>query len=82
MQQESHITLPMKQFNMLLEEIRGLKNQIANIEAKTDNIHRIFNQAEPIKPVKKLSPRQQRAKDLRDEIDREKALIAIQINQM
>ena len=81
-QQESHVTLSIEQFNLLMGEIRDLKSTIATIEAKTDNLHRIFNDKQPEKPVKKLSPKQQRAQDLKEEIEKEKAGVVIMLNQM
>lgn len=82
MQDNQIIFQLLEQNKLLLDEIRNLKTVVANIEAKTDNIHRIFDKSQPEKPAKKLSPRQQRAKDLKDEIDKERALIAIQLSRM
>lgn len=63
-----------------MEKICGLEKKIQNIEAKTHNIHRLFNK--PIKPpVTKLNTKQQRAKDLENEIEQEKLEVIKLLNQ-
>lgn len=64
-----------------MEMVRAMQIKIDNIEAKTDNIHRIFNKVEDESKQKKLSPKQQRAKDLKDEIEAERLEIVKKLNR-
>ena len=64
----------------LFEGIKNLMPSISNIEAKTENIHRIFNKVDEV-PTKKLTAKQQRDKNLKDAKEQEKALILKRINQ-
>lgn len=59
----------------------AMQTKIDAIEAKTDNIHRIFNKVKEEPITKKLSPKQQRAKDLKDEIEAERLEIIKKLTQ-
>ncbi len=82
MPSQTHITLPIEQFNLLLGELRDLKTEVSNIGAKTDNIHRIFNKVDEEPKRKKLSLKQKRVKAFKDAIEKEDAELIRQINQM
>ena len=80
MQENQIIFQLLEQNKMLLEEIRGLKNTIAKIEAKTDNLHRIFNQ-EKEEPVKELSPDEKIKAEIKRQIEAENLEIIMKISR-
>lgn len=78
------LSLPEEKVDLkaLVEVIQRMIPSIKNIEAKTDNMHRIFNKVDEEPKPKKLTPKQKRAKAFKYAVENEDADLIRHINQM
>lgn len=81
MNEQQYISQLLQQNKLLIEMVCTLSAKVNNLEAKTENIHRLFNSKPLKKSVKKLSLKQQRAKDLKEEIEAERLAIVQSLSQ-